>query len=196
MIEEMTVLGAHYLTDVRNRFASLKGLADAALEQAEVDFFTTTGPEDNSLAVLVKHLSGNMVSRWGNLSGDGESEARDRDAEFVISEGRDTLMAEWEAGWQTLFTALDAQTADALLTTVTIRGEPHTLLEAINRQLSHYAYHVGQMVFLAKHFRGTAWETLSIPRGGSTAFNERMRGERGAEGDGTQNHRAKDDGAA
>lgn len=140
----MTELGEHYLKDVRSRFASLKGLADAALEQAEADFFTVTGPEDNSLAVLVKHLSGNMISRWGNLSGDGESEARDRDAEFIISEGRDTLLAEWKAGWQTLFTALDAQTAAALMTTVTIRREPHTLLAAINRQLSHYAYHVGR----------------------------------------------------
>jgi ABC-type branched-subunit amino acid transport system ATPase component len=196
MTEEMTVLGAHYLTDVRNRFAGLKGLADAALEQAEADFFTVTGPEDNSLAVLVKHLSGNMISRWGNLVVDGESEARDRDAEFVVQESRVELMASWEKGWQTLFAALNVQAAETLMTTVTIRGEPHTLLEAINRQLSHYAYHVGQMVFLAKHFRGTAWETLSIPRGGSTAFNERMRGERGAEGDGTQNHRAKDDEAA
>jgi len=174
MTEEMTVLGEHYLGDVRSRFASLKGLADTALAQTEADFFTVTGPEDNSLAVIVKHLSGNMISRWGNLAGDGESEARDRDAEFVVQESRAELLAGWERGWQALFTALDAQTADALLTTVTIRGEPHTLLAAINRQLSHYAYHVGQIVFLAKHFRGEAWETLSIPRGGSAAFNRKM----------------------
>lgn len=170
----MTELGEHYLTDVRSRFASLKGLADAALAQAEADFFTVPGPEDNALAVLVKHLSGNMISRWGNLSGDGESEARDRDAEFVVRESRDELLAGWERGWGVLFRALDAQTAETLLTTVTIRGEPHTLLEAINRQLSHYAYHVGQIVFLAKHFRAEAWETLSIPRGRSAAFNRKM----------------------
>lgn len=187
----MTELGEHYLEDVRSRFASLKGLADAALAQAEASFFTVPGPEDNSLAVLVKHLSGNMISRWGNLSGDGESEARDRDAEFVIQESRDVLLAEWEKAWGTLFTALDAQTAETLTATVTIRGEAHTLLAAINRQLGHYALHVGQIVLLAKHFRGTAWEPLSIPRGGSAAFNKRMRGEHGAE-----DSRAKNNGAA
>jgi hypothetical protein len=156
MTEEMTVLGEHYLEDVRSRFASLKGLADAALRQAEADFFTVTDPEDNSLAVIVKHLSGNMISRWGNLAGDGESEARDRDAEFVVHESRAELIAGWKMGWGTLFTALDAQTAETLTATVTIRGEPHTLLAAINRQLSHYAYHVGQIVLLAKHFWGEA----------------------------------------
>ncbi len=168
----MIELGKHYLEDVRSRFLSLKGLADAALGQADADFFTVLGPEDNSLAVIVKHLSGNMISRWGNLKGDGESETRDRDAEFIIHEDRDELMAVWERGWETLFRALDAQTPDSLTDTVTIRGEAHTLLAAINRQLSHYAYHVGQIVFLAKHFQGEAWETLSIPRGGSAAFNQ------------------------
>lgn len=180
----MTRLGEHYLEDVRGRFASLKNLADAALNQAEADFFTETGSEDNSLAVLVKHLSGNMVSRWGDLTRDGESGARDRDAEFVVQESRDELLARWERGWRTLFTALDAQTAETLLTTVTIRGEAHTILAAIDRQLSHYAYHVGQIVLLAKHFQGPAWETLSIPRGGSAAFNEQLRGEHESEGDG------------
>lgn len=177
----MAVLGEPYLEDVRSRFVSLKGLADAALQQAEADFFTVTGPEDNALAVIVKHLSGNMVSRWGSLGGDGESAARDRDAEFVIDEGRDALLARWETGWETLFHALDGLTADELMNTVTIRGEAHTVMAAINRQLSHYAYHVGQIVFLAKHFRGEAWESLSIPRGGSAAFNERMREARGSE---------------
>lgn len=180
----MTELGEHYLTDVRGRFVSLKGLADAALQQAEADFFTVTGPEDNSLAVLVKHLSGNMISRWGDLARDGESEARDRDAEFVVRESRDELLAGWERGWGVLFRALDAQTAETLLTTVTIRGEAHTVLAAINRQLSHYALHVGQIVLLAKHFQGEAWETLSIPRGGSAAFNERMRREPDGKEDG------------
>ena len=169
-----TALGEHYLKDVRGRFVSLKKLADASLEQAQADFFTATGPEDNSLAVIIKHLSGNMVSRWGNLSEDGESPTRDRDAEFVVSEGRDELLARWETGWETLFAALDAQTPDSLLDTVTIRGEPHTMMAAINRQLGHYAYHVGQIIFLAKHFQGEAWETLSIPRGGSASFNRTM----------------------
>ena len=172
----MNELGVSYLEDVRNRFVSLKKLADASLKQAEADFFTLTGPEDNSLAVIVKHLSGNMISRWGNLSEDGESPTRDRDAEFVIQESRDELLTRWETGWKTLFTALDAQTPESLLDTVTIRSEAHSVLAAVNRQLSHYAYHVGQMVFLAKHFQGEAWETLSIPRGGSAVFNQEMQG--------------------
>jgi len=176
----MTELGEHYLTDVRSRFVSLKGLADAALGQADADFFTVSGPEDNSLAVIVKHLSGNMISRWGNLGHDGESETRDRDAEFIIRESQDDLMVKWERGWKTLFRALDGQTADTLTNTVTIRGEAHTVMAAINRQLSHYAYHVGQIVFLAKHFRAEAWETLSIPRGESAAFNQKMRAEQDA----------------
>lgn len=169
--------GEKYLGDVRGRFTSLKGLADASLKQAEADFFTATGPEDNSLAVIVKHLSGNMISRWGNLKGDGESQIRNRDAEFVIHESRDELIAAWETGWETLFRALDVQTPHGLLDTVTIRGEAHTVMAAINRQLSHYAYHVGQIVFLAKHFQAEAWETLSIPRGGSAAFNQKMSGD-------------------
>jgi hypothetical protein len=177
MTEEMTALGDHYLADVRGRFVSLKELADAALGQAEVDFFTVLGPEDNSLAVIVKHVSGNMISRWGNPGEDGESSARDRDAEFVIQESREVLLEGWEHGWQTLFSALDAQTSETLMTTVAIRGETHSMVAAINRQLSHYAYHVGQMVFLAKHFQAEAWETLSIPRGGSAAFNQKMRAE-------------------
>ncbi len=170
-------LGKHYLADVRGRFVSLKGLADAALEQAETDFFTLTGPQDNSLAVIVKHLSGNMVSRWGDLHGDGESPNRDRDDEFVVSENRNELLARWEAGWDTLFRALDGLAADRLLNTVTIRGEPHTIMAAVNQQLSHYAYHVGQIVFLAKHFQGERWESLSIPRGQSAAYNREMMGQ-------------------
>lgn len=169
-----TELGEKYLEDVRSRFFSLKKLADASLKQAETDFFTVSGPEDNSLAVIVKHLSGNMVSRWGDLSGDGESGTRDRDAEFVVEENRDELLATWETGWATLFQALDAHTPQSLLDTVAIRGEAHSMMAAFNRQLSHYAYHVGQIVFLAKHFQGEAWESLSIPRGGSAAFNEMM----------------------
>lgn len=171
------ILSEHYLSDVRRRFRDLKGLADAALQQADSDFFTVLGPEDNSLAVIVKHLSGNMRSRWQSLEQDGESATRDRDAEFMVSnaESQEALMAGWEAGWKVLFTALGGLTAETLTQQITIRGEPHTLLEAINRQVSHYAYHVGQIVFLAKHLRGEAWESLSIPRGESAAFNQEMR---------------------
>ena len=172
----MDELGVSYLEDVRSRFTSLKKLADASLKQADADFFTQTGPEDNSLAVIVKHLSGNMVSRWGNLDEDGESPTRNRDAEFVIQESQGELLARWETGWKTLFAALDAQTPESLLDTVTVRGEKHSMMAALNRQLSHYAYHVGQIVFLAKHFQGEAWATLSIPRGGSEAFNRTTQG--------------------
>ncbi len=132
------------------------------------------GNESNSLAIIVKHLSGNMVSRWGNLNEDGESGVRNRDTEFVISENRDELMAGWETGWNTLFDALESLNNNKLLDTVTIRGEAHSMMAAINRQLSHYAYHVGQIVFLAKHFRGEVWASLSIARGGSAAFNRKM----------------------
>ena len=173
-------LGEAYLTDVQSRFVSLKKLADDALAQAETDFFTVSRPEDNSLAVIIKHLSGNMVSRWGNLSEDGESRARDRDAEFVILESREELLAQWETGWNTLFQALESLNPDRLLNTVEIRGEPHTMMAAINRQLSHYAYHVGQIVFLAKHFQGEAWASLSIARGESAAFNRKMSEKNGA----------------
>ncbi len=167
-------LGEAYLTDVWSRFVSLKKLADDALKQADADFFTVLGPEDNSLAVIVKHLSGNMVSRWGNLNEDGESGTRDRDAEFVISESREELLKSWETGWNTLFQALDSLTPDKLLDIVKIRGEEHTMMAATNRQLSHYAYHVGQIIFLAKHFCGEAWASLSIARGESAAFNRKM----------------------
>ena len=167
-------LGDAYLSDVRSRFVSLKGLADDALTQADTDFFTVLGLEDNSLAIIVKHMSGNMVSRWGNLSEDGESGKRDRDAEFVISESRAELLAGWDDGWNMLFGALESLSPDKLLATVTIRGEAHSVMAALNRQLSHYAYHVGQIVFLAKHFQGEAWTSLSIPRGASAAFNRKM----------------------
>ena len=172
-------LGEAYLTDVQSRFVSLKKLADDALGQADADFFTVSGPEDNSLAVIVKHMSGNMVSRWGNLNEDGESGTRNRDAEFVIAESQDELMERWETGWNTLFQALESLDPDKLLGTVKIRGEAYTMMAAINRQLSHYAYHVGQIVFLAKHFQGEAWASLSIARGESAAFNRKMSEENG-----------------
>lgn len=168
-------LGKMYLEDVRYRFESLKRLADGALAQARTGFFTVIGPEDNSLAILVKHVSGNMIARWSDLSGDGEPKSRERDLEFIVQEDRAALMAQWERGWQALFAALSGLTPERLLDTLTVRSEPITIVAAINRQLAHYNYHVGQIVFLAKHFRGEAWQTLSIPKGQSEAFNEQMR---------------------
>ncbi len=168
----MDELRAHYLRDVQRHFQSLKTLADDAIAQAESDFFTVLGSEDNSVAVIVKHVSGNMTSRWrGFLTNDGEKAERDRDREFIVQESKEVLLEAWERGWVTLFEALEELEPQHLLQHVTIRGEAHTVLEAINRQLSHYAYHVGQIVFLAKHFCGEAWRSLSIPKGESAAFN-------------------------
>ncbi len=168
-------LAKAYLDDVRYRFESLKRLADGALAQAKTGFFTVIGPEDNSLAILVKHVSGNMIARWSDLGGDGEPKSRERDLEFIVQEERAALMRQWERGWQTLFAALDSLTPERLLDTVTVRSEPITIVAAINRQLAHYNYHVGQIVFLAKHFRGEAWQTLSIPKGQSEQYNQHMR---------------------
>ena len=169
----MNELGAHYLGDVQRHFQSLKNLADDAIAQAESDFFTALGDEDNSIAVIVKHISGNMRSRWRDfLTSDGEKAERDRDREFIVQESKEDLLEAWERGWTTLFGALAGLGSHHLLQRITIRGEAHTVLEAVNRQLSHYAYHVGQIVLLAKHFCGAAWRSLSIPRGGSAAFNE------------------------
>ena len=168
----MSELGAHYLEDVQRRFRSLKKLADDAIAQIERDFFTVLGSEDNSVAVIVKHVSGNMRSRWRDFrTSDGEKAGRDRDREFTVQESKADLLEAWEGGWATLFGALAGLEPRHLLQNVTIRGEAHTVLEAINRQLSHYAYHVGQIVLLAKHFCGAAWRSLSIPKGESAAFN-------------------------
>ena len=162
-----TSLARHYLDDSTARFYEMKHLADAALAQLSDDaIWRRLEPESNSIAVLMKHLAGNMRSRWMNvLSSDGEKPWRQRDDEFVVADNdRAALFDTWESGWQTLFGALASFSDDDLLRTTTIRGEPHTVLEAINRQLVHYAQHVGQLVLLAKHDRGDAWRTLSIPK--------------------------------
>ena len=128
----------------------------------------------------MKHMAGNMRSRWTDfLTTDGEKPDRRRDSEFV-SEGEDraAITLRWEEGWRTVFDALASLGPGDLSRTVTIRGEPHAVVEAVNRQLSHYGQHTGQIVFLAKHLRSSAWKTLSIPRGGSESFNERMEGGR------------------
>jgi ribose 5-phosphate isomerase B len=165
--------GIQYLANVRVRLLRLKDLADGALAQVqEQEIFATLGPEDNSIAILVKHLAGNMRSRWSNLFlSDGEHE-RDRDREFEI-EDRDTravLLEQWEAGWQVLLKALASFSAGDLEKTVLIRGRSYSLMQAISRQLPHYAYHVGQIVFLAKHWRAGEWRSLSIPRGQSQEY--------------------------
>jgi hypothetical protein len=163
-----------YLKDVVDQFRKLKGLGDKALAQVrDEDLFVTLDPESNSLAILIQHMAGNLLSRWTDfLNSDGEKPNRDRDSEFVlISTTRAELLARWEEGWRCLFQAVAALSEEDLAMTVLIRAEPHSVIKAINRQLTHYGYHIGQIVFLAKHFASDHWQTLSVPRGGSAAFN-------------------------
>jgi hypothetical protein len=167
------------LSELRTRFRNLKSQADRALAQIRGDeLFVQLDPESNSIAVIMKHIAGNMRSRWTDfLTADGEKTDRHRDREFEISENedREEIFRQWETSWQYLFHALDSLTAEDLGRTVKIRSEPHTVPQAIFRQLSHYAEHVGQIVFLAKHLRSSEWQTLSVPRGGSEALLASMK---------------------
>jgi hypothetical protein len=164
-----------YLKDVVEQFRQLKSLADRALAQVrDQDLFAALDPESNSLAVLIQHLAGNMRSRWTDfLTADGEKPDRNRDAEFEVAAGtsRADLQTRWEEGWRCLFQTLTALAEEDLTLTVLIRAEPHGVIKAINRQLTHYGYHVGQIVFLAKHFASDHWRTLSVPRGKSRELN-------------------------
>ncbi|HJU54885.1 MAG TPA: DUF1572 domain-containing protein [Pyrinomonadaceae bacterium] len=171
-------LAEHYLEDALKSFRDYKKLAEGAFEQVtDEEFFRALDEEANSLAVIVRHMSGNMLSRWTDfLTTDGEKPDRNRDMEFVIAPEttRAEVMARWEKGWSCLFDALEPLQPDDLLKKVLIRNEEHTVVEAVNRQLTHYSYHIGQLVFLAKHFRSTAWKSLSVPRNRSAAFNSYM----------------------
>lgn len=164
-----------YLPIAVREFGRLKGLADKAIAQIPADrLYETPGEGDNSVAVIMKHVSGNLRSRWTDfLSSDGEKPDRKRDDEFVImpEDTRDALSGRWEDGWAALFSALAPLRTSDLERNVTIRGESMTVLQAIGRQLTHYAYHVGQIVYLAKHFAGGRWKSLSIPLGESETFN-------------------------
>jgi len=174
----MADFGYHYLENAAVELRKLKTLADRAIAQVkDEDLFATLDPESNSLAVLMRHVGGNLRSRFRDfLTADGEKPDRDRDSEFVVPEGttREDLLAVWETGWTTLFESVDALLPADLEKTVTIRGEPHSLVQALERALAHLAYHVGQIVFLAKHLRGADWQNLSVPRGASADFNRRM----------------------
>jgi len=166
-----------YLEDSLTLFRYYKNLAERAMAQLTDDeLLATPDSESNSIAIIVKHLSGNMLSRWQDfLTTDGEKPSRDRDAEFEDPPStRESLLAAWEAGWQCLFTALEPLTDADLERSVTIRGERHSVMQTINRQVAHYAYHCGQIVFLAKHLRSGEWKSLSIPRRKSAEFNSRV----------------------
>ena len=174
-----------YLTDVRDRLGKLQSLAEAALAQVDdADLFATLDVESNSIALLVKHMAGNMQTRWEGFPQDGESESsrRNRDAEFEIGAGdtKQALSEKWDAGWRRTFEALARLTEDDMNKSVVLRGESMSVTSAINRQMTHYAYHIGQIVFMAKHLGSTRWQSLSIPRGESEAFTAALRKKHGA----------------
>jgi uncharacterized damage-inducible protein DinB len=163
-----------YLDDVRPLFIHYKKAGEAAIAQAaDADLTATLDPEMNSIAQIVKHMAGNMRSRWtGFPEADGEKPDRHRDTEFEAPPAtRAELIAMWDAGWACMFAALDPLTDADLSRDTFIRGERHSVLQAINRQIAHYSYHVGQIVFLAKHLQSAKWTSLSVPRGGSAGFN-------------------------
>ena len=169
-------IGEHYLEDALRTFRDYKKLAERAFEQIDdEDFFRTIDRESNSIAVNMKHLAGNMLSRWTDfLTTDGEKPERDRDMEFVMlpQTTKAEMVAYWDKGWQCTFDAVQPLKPENLMRTVTIRGQDHTVVQAINRQLAHYAYHVGQIVYLAKHFKASDWQSLSVPKNKSAEFNK------------------------
>jgi len=175
-------ISSHYLDEVRRQFRGHKRLAEGAISQLrDEELFVALDAESNSIAVIIKHLAGNMRSRFTDfLTTDGEKPDRHRDQEFEMYAGatRAEVMRWWEEGWARVFSAIETLKPEDLMRTVTIRGESHSVLQALNRQVAHYAYHVGQIVFLAKHFRWTEWKSLSVPRGKSEEFNAQMAAKR------------------
>lgn len=163
-----------YLTSVKKQFAYYKSLGEKTFEQlTDEQLYWQYNPESNSIAMIVKHMAGNMISRWTDIfTTDGEKSTRNREAEFTPSTpNRQTITETWEQGWQCLFDTLDKLTADDLDKIIYIRNQGHTVMEAINRQLAHYPYHVGQIVFLGKMLCNENWHSLSIPRGQSENYN-------------------------
>ncbi len=170
-------LTTSYLNDSTAVFRYYKNLADKSMAQiADEQLMQVLDGEMNSIAVIVKHMAGNMRSRWTNfLTSDGEKPERNRDSEFEDPPAtRAAMLATWEKGWQCLFSALESLSEDELQRTVTIRGETHSVMQAINRQVAHYSYHCGQIVLLAKHFNHDNWHSLSVPRRQSAEFERRF----------------------
>ena len=168
-----------FLDEARRRFHESRSLVERAVAQLDDEqFFATIDDESNSAAIIIKHMAGNMQSRWTEfLTTDGEKPDRHRDSEFLLDENdtRSSLLERLDRGWNLVFGTIDALSDEDLSRTVTIRSEPHSVLGAICRQLTHYAYHAGQVVFLAKHLRSTSWQTLSVARGQSEAFTAQKR---------------------
>jgi hypothetical protein len=170
-----------WLTEAVLMFRKQKELADRAIVQvSDANLRRALDENTNSIAVIMKHMAGNMVSRWTDfLTSDGEKSWRNRDDEFVDDfssevKSREEILAMWERGWKSLFDTLESLKPDDLTRTVTIRGEAHTALRAIVRQIDHYGYHIGQIVMIARVLAGERWEVLSIPRGGSEEYNRRV----------------------
>jgi hypothetical protein len=166
-----------YLEDAIAIFRHYKKLADGAMAQVtDEQLFATLDAEANSIAIIVKHMAGNMRSRFTDfLTSDGEKPNRNRDSEFIDPPpSREALLSEWEQGWSSLFSAIEPLTDGDLPRTITIRGEPHSVMQALNRQTAHYSYHIGQIVLLAKHFASDQWQSLSVPRNKSAEFNRRV----------------------
>jgi len=166
-----------YLKDSIDVFRYYKKLAERAMEQCPDDaLFESLDVESNSIAIIVKHMAGNMRSRWTDfLTTDGEKPDRNRDTEFEDApKTRVELMKLWERGWKHIFDALEPLGDDDLVRKITIRTEPHSVTQAINRQVAHYSYHVGQIVYVAKHLAGSKWQTLTVPKKKSAEFNARV----------------------
>ncbi|MGZ4788105.1 MAG: DUF1572 family protein [Terriglobales bacterium] len=169
-------LAAHYLEEAARQLRGHKRMGEGAMAQlTDEEMFCTIDPQSNSVAIIVKHIAGNQRSRFTDfLTSDGEKPTRQRDTEFVLDTNttRADVMSWWEQGWKTVFDALGSLKPEDVTRTVLIRNEQHTVLQAINRQIAHYAQHIGQIVFLAKHLKSSDWKTLSIPRGKSEEFNK------------------------
>ena len=167
-----------FLEDVIRQFHGQKKLVERAIAQIPDEaLFQRLDPDGNSIAIVIRHIAGNQRSRWTDfLTSDGEKPDRNRDSEFEVDENltRGRLLESWEDGWRRVFAAVEPLTPEDLDRVVTIRGEPHTVVKAILRQLAHYAYHAGQVVFLAKHFAGPAWKSLSIPKGQSESYKKKL----------------------
>jgi len=167
----------NYISSIKNQFRQYKTLGEKAIDQVpDEKIYWQYNPESNSIAIIVKHLAGNMLSRFTDFyNSDGEKKWRDRDAEFENEPlSRERLKALWDEGWDCLFQVLNSLSAADLLKVVVIRNEEHTVVEAINRQLTHYAYHIGQIIFIAKIVLGNEWKTLTIPKNASRAINAKM----------------------
>ncbi|HVP54950.1 MAG TPA: DUF1572 family protein [Candidatus Eisenbacteria bacterium] len=171
----MPDIGAMYLEEAFRSLRGIKRQADAALEQlSDAQFFAVLDAESNSVAVIVKHMAGNMRSRFTDfLTTDGEKPDRHRDQEFIVAAdaSRIDILDAWEKYWQLVLDTVKGLAPDDLARIVTIRNEPHSVLQAITRQLAHYSLHTGQIIFLAKHCKGAEWKTLSIPKGKSAEVN-------------------------